>query len=751
MKNYDLRNAKTLCFFGANAMKTVVGLFIILFLLPLITRADFAPYLTEKETVFPGIRHLRYRNEDPLMEIYVVEIAEDAPEISFKVQSAHNELRGRETVPDMVDNFEEDNPDCVVLSAINADFFANHGIPVNVVISDNFFMHSSIHRGSALFDGLTPFFEVVQTHISLEVGNEDLIFSHVNTLLPAQHPVLLTSHYYQFPIDAEAGIFAVYNLEKPELLPYRDYSLEFVETTSSLDSLEREEIAIYFPNPDKEGLLQDNPEAEIEITFLGELYEQLQEGVGGGPLMVKEGKNIVDRQLDIERMSTSFAETRHPRTAIGYNSQQKSTYFVAVDGRQSGYSMGINLYDLADFFIEYLHCDEAMNLDGGGSTTLMVRDQIRNKPSDNAPRTVANAILVCSTASSDEPARLSFPSDELRIFPGSRHPLEVRVKDEYFNQLEVDCSNIEWKLEPSELGEIKEEKIVFSEEEKEGYVTAKYEDLEASLPVYLTSEGSFLISRSSVEGYAGQKYPLEFSFKDVHNNPVTFSYENISVSEPDVLEVVDKENIKLLNRGKGELSFQLGNHKQQLDYSIGELKKEVLDDFSDTEAPLPEINGQNYNADNSKVSFLSSDTEPQYGLRIDYEFEGTGTSALYLDVDYPLPEEELQYVGLKLKGDGNKAWLRGVLEDADGEKFLIDFTSNGEQTGINWTGWKEVMVAYDDVSPYWTNPEADEMTLPLSLDTLYLVQPNPEYNVQGSIIIEEIFVETILSPETGGR
>ena len=113
--------------------------------------------------------------------------------------------------------------------------------------------------------------------------------------------------------------------------------------------------------------------------------------VGGGPQLIKAGKvAITDKQ---EKMSAGFATDRHPRTAIAKLDSGK-LLLVTVDGRQPGISMGMSLYMLADLLLE-LGAVEAMNLDGGGSTTMVVHNKIVNKPSDQTgERPVSDAILV---------------------------------------------------------------------------------------------------------------------------------------------------------------------------------------------------------------------------------------------------------------------------------------------------------------------------------------------------------------------
>lgn len=62
----------------------------------------------------------------------------------------------------------------------------------------------------------------------------------------------------------------------------------------------------------------------------------------------------------------------HPRTAIGYSQNGKFLYIVVVDGRQPFYSQGMTLAELADLMVK-LGAQDAMNLDGGGSSTLVIR------------------------------------------------------------------------------------------------------------------------------------------------------------------------------------------------------------------------------------------------------------------------------------------------------------------------------------------------------------------------------------------
>lgn len=130
------------------------------------------------------------------------------------------------------------------------------------------------------------------------------------------------------------------------------------------------------------------PQAEIgDILMLSTATEPSLAGVrtavGGGPALVRGGKAAPGRALK--------ANERHPRSAIGWNS--KYIFFVEVDGRQPGLSVGMDVRELADFLVK-IGCEEGMNLDGGGSAELWLNGQIVNSPCFGRERSTATAIVL---------------------------------------------------------------------------------------------------------------------------------------------------------------------------------------------------------------------------------------------------------------------------------------------------------------------------------------------------------------------
>lgn len=114
--------------------------------------------------------------------------------------------------------------------------------------------------------------------------------------------------------------------------------------------------------------------------------------INGAGLLRQGGKQVTD--WTNEGLSgPDFTDARHPRTMIGQDGNG-AMWLAAVDGRQPDYSIGMTFADMQRLATK-LGLTDALNLDGGGSTTMVVRDIVVNRPSDPAgARPVADAIIV---------------------------------------------------------------------------------------------------------------------------------------------------------------------------------------------------------------------------------------------------------------------------------------------------------------------------------------------------------------------
>jgi hypothetical protein len=105
------------------------------------------------------------------------------------------------------------------------------------------------------------------------------------------------------------------------------------------------------------------------------------------------GTNIVLRNnVVLQPPDSSFYTGNEPRTAVGYSAQKDFVYFVIVEGRYAG-SAGVSTKELAQV-MQYLGATDAINLDGGGSSCLMVGKTTKNVLSDGSQRAVCNGLAI---------------------------------------------------------------------------------------------------------------------------------------------------------------------------------------------------------------------------------------------------------------------------------------------------------------------------------------------------------------------
>ncbi len=116
-------------------------------------------------------------------------------------------------------------------------------------------------------------------------------------------------------------------------------------------------------------------------------WENVKHIISGGPYLVKDNQIFID--MTAQKLQSIGG--RNPRTAIGYT-QNNDLILVTADGRE-GSSIGLTLKELANLMKE-LGCINAINLDGGGSTTMYINGQIVNRPKVKGGISLSNALVI---------------------------------------------------------------------------------------------------------------------------------------------------------------------------------------------------------------------------------------------------------------------------------------------------------------------------------------------------------------------
>lgn len=150
--------------------------------------------------------------------------------------------------------------------------------------------------------------------------------------------------------------------------------------TLSFDALNRPRIA----------MMKDVPAGTYQV-------------VAGSTIILKDGKATADAEVE-----GPFQSTKHPRTVAGIADGGKTLVLAVIDGRRPAYAIGMSLKELADLMLG-LGCTDAINLDGGGSSEMVLRDpqsgelKVMNRPSDGRERAVGNVLGISIRGSKRTP------------------------------------------------------------------------------------------------------------------------------------------------------------------------------------------------------------------------------------------------------------------------------------------------------------------------------------------------------------
>ena len=199
--------------------------------------------------------------------------------------------------------------------------------------------------------------------------------------------------------------------------------------------------------------LKVGSEIEISVEDVGGAdLENADECIGIYYSLVENGRNVTS------------GTAANPRTALGIK-EDGSIMLFELDGRQASVSKGLGLYDLADAMIE-LGCETAVNLDGGGSSVIYVRQPgkdadavIQSSPSSGSERKVANGILLVYKENAGSSVEHLNVYPELTLaMPGAKVQLNTYASNELYEKTSLSGS-VKYSVEDSAYGAVDESGI----------------------------------------------------------------------------------------------------------------------------------------------------------------------------------------------------------------------------------------------------------------------------------------------------
>ncbi|MCI8422488.1 MAG: SH3 domain-containing protein [Lawsonibacter sp.] len=428
---------------------------------------------------------LEYRNtvtvnNDSRVESFSLELQPDSPAYPILLQSSGTIYTGA-TVNRAVSYAQALGYH--VLGAVNTDFFSmTSGVPIGIVIEDGVYKSSAENEDAMLItDGQVSLLEGPKVELTLtnQRDGSQVKPHHLNKWRSATGGLYLLNRDFSTisTHTSTSGWYVRMKLAEPEQEP--DFPLNLppdilqdiqnsggeetqsskltVNSTLTLEVTEMLKSDQYIPIGEDEYILTSD-----DVSGYSHIYDSFQVGdritlktscesqalsnaqwAGGvGDVMIRNG-TITDSSDWTYRK-----DGRNPRTALGVKADGTLLVY-AVDGRQSGYSIGLSQMDLAEELLAQ-GCTWAVNLDGGGSTaiSLWVPGQegpaVQSSPSEGRLRSCATFLLLVTDDKGDgTPSRLALTEDGQTILTGSSLTLpKAVVLDSGLNRLDASLSDL---------------------------------------------------------------------------------------------------------------------------------------------------------------------------------------------------------------------------------------------------------------------------------------------------------------------
>ena len=355
-------------------------------------------FLGRAERVADGVWLYRLSDQqlvDPPAPTAVFLLRLEPGKVDLHSALAQDEVLGTETVLEISRRRK-------AIAAINAGFFAPNGDPAGLLkvngelVSEMMRPRGAVAISSPSARSLQLLFDRVTAQVSVSFetpdGQQVVVDASIDGVRQRDALTVYTPRFHEDTATAGAGVEWVLQGRPLKVVARRDGA----EPTR----IPGDGVVLSFGGlnpPPSLNALGVGQEVRLSSRYRAELgadsrpWESAHDIVGGAGLLVKGGKPIAD--WTVEDLRQGFDTERHPRTMIGVD-EESDVWLVAVDGRQPDHSIGMTFKDLQRLAAR-LGLRDALNLDGGGSTTMVVRDAIVNRPSDpQGPRKVGDALIV---------------------------------------------------------------------------------------------------------------------------------------------------------------------------------------------------------------------------------------------------------------------------------------------------------------------------------------------------------------------
>ncbi|MFT4414452.1 phosphodiester glycosidase family protein [Fredinandcohnia humi] len=689
--------------------------------------------VTSQETkkVAPGVTEteIEVDSNRGKQQIYMLDFAPGTENMEIQTVLSNDTMFGLETVSSQAkNNSAEGNR---VVGGVNGDYFDKDGSPMDLMVQN----------GEIIATSRTPLSDLavfgVKANGQAVIGSPTLSLSvkvngastytidSINRTRSANHLVLYTPHFAKTTRTNALGTEVILTNLNGKVSGNGTLTAIVQDVVKGVGDapLATGTLVLSGHHMASEFLQTIKPGDQIEITsaFTDAKWHDVVEALGGRYRLVNNGSVV---KWDIAGA--------HPRTAIGIKADG-TVFTVVIDGRQSNYSVGMTLSEIASLMKD-LGAVDAITFDGGGSSTMVTRQpgdenvSVINQPSDGRERSVANSLFFISKWLTGPLDRLILSPSDITVFAGATyHGLGVSAKGVDYAYNPVAVTNPVTYTSP-----------IFTVNQNNTYkvttqvgtsvLTAKSGSVYGAAKVTVVNKlDRIKMEQAEVIVIPNGTIQLNpqgiYGGKTVVTDPTVFKWEVVTKD----FGTVDKNGVFKAGAktGAGTIKVTAGGVEGTATVIIGDPTSLVLEGFENGFGNWDATGVRDVStviADTTDKAFVKTGS---HSLKLNYDFTGTtGTSGAYAAVNTPIKiVGQPKKIGMWVYGDGKGHWLRMQLKDGQNKEIQLDFTKN-----LDWTGWKYVEAAI---------PAG--VTLPLVIDIPIRYMETEDSNKNsGTIYIDDI-------------
>ena len=325
-----------------------------------------------QEAIEPGIQNFQFQTAHPTNDAYGFKINRSHLDERFTIALGKEQLLG-------VDTLSQISKTNRALLGINGSYFMSNGDPIGLLIRDFRLLSSPVLLRSCfgILDNGKAFIGRPEFQGEIVTEHGILKLEGLNQVSNSNATLLFTPEFGLKTNDFKNTIQL--SIKNNEIVKISEDAM-----TIPQDGFIIRVSPIRFPWISKLRTF-----SRVVLSYgLTPPWTRMKHGIGGGPRLLEAGSFTLD---DKEHFKDKFLTTRAPRSAVGID-ELGNVIFLVVDGRRES-SPGLTVQELAEV-MKRIGSYHALNLDGGGSSTLYLDGKILNVPSDGNERKLSNALLV---------------------------------------------------------------------------------------------------------------------------------------------------------------------------------------------------------------------------------------------------------------------------------------------------------------------------------------------------------------------